>query len=179
MSTTRETRDRLIEVALECFAEKGFHGASIASIADELGLTKQALLHHFGTKEKLYGEVLQRVSSRYDRLIEAVDAGEGAPEEKLERFLVALHAEAIERSHESRLLVRELLDNKRRAPRAERWYLRGFLEGLVAMVRKRRGRWRKASDAEAFALTYQLLGAVIYLSISEPTLYEDVRPRWL
>lgn len=163
------TRARLVEVALDAFAERGFHGASLAAIARELDITKQALLHHFGRKEKLYGEVLQRVSSRYEALIDGAEEGPGAPEEKLERFLVTLHHEAMDHTRESRLLVRELLDNRRRAERAERWYLEGFLARLVAMVR-RTAAWRDATDAEAFALVYQLLGAVTYFSISVPTL---------
>lgn len=39
-------------------------GASLANIADELGLTKQALLHHLGRKEKLYAEIPAWISSR-------------------------------------------------------------------------------------------------------------------
>ena len=61
---TADTRSRFIKVARRHFAEKGFDGTSIAAIADEVGLTKQALLHHFGSKEKLYGKVLQQISTR-------------------------------------------------------------------------------------------------------------------
>ena len=57
-----DTRDRFIEVALQLFSEKGFYGASMDGIAREVGLTKQALIHHFGSKEKLYGAVLGRIS---------------------------------------------------------------------------------------------------------------------
>ena len=53
----QDTRERLLDQAEPLFAERGFYGVSIAAIASELGLTKQALLHHFGSKEKLYGEV--------------------------------------------------------------------------------------------------------------------------
>lgn len=53
---------KFIEAATRQFARKGFYGASISSIANELGLSKQAVLHHFGSKEKLYGEVLQQIS---------------------------------------------------------------------------------------------------------------------
>lgn len=55
-------RERFIEAATDVFAERGFYGTSIAAIADALPLTKQALLHHFGSKEKLYAEVLKRKS---------------------------------------------------------------------------------------------------------------------
>ena len=60
-----DTREKLLDMAEKRFAERGFYGVSIAAIAEELGLTKQALLHHFGSKEKLYGAVLARISEDY------------------------------------------------------------------------------------------------------------------
>ena len=66
-----DTRDQFIEAARRPFAERGFYGTSIAAIAEELGLTKQALLHHFGTKEKLYGDVLEEISARVMETLKA------------------------------------------------------------------------------------------------------------
>ena len=58
----QDTRERLLDQAESLFAERGFYGVSIAAIANELGLTKQALLHHFGSKGKRDGEGLKRVT---------------------------------------------------------------------------------------------------------------------
>ena len=63
----QDTREQLLESATRLFAARGFYGASLANIADELGLTKQALLHHFGRKEKLYAEILSRIGERSQR----------------------------------------------------------------------------------------------------------------
>lgn len=65
--------------------------------------------------------------------------------------------------------MRELLDNKRRAEAASTWYLKTYLETLIEMVRAVPG-WQGATDAEAFALVYQLLGAINYFAVSQPTL---------
>ena len=62
---TISTRDQLLATARTLFAERGFYGVSIASIANEHGLTKQALLHHFSSKEKLYGEVLKEIADDF------------------------------------------------------------------------------------------------------------------
>ena len=67
LNTRDDTREKLLQAAVEQFAERGFYGASIAQIAGELDLTKQALLYYFKRKEDLYAEVLKRIS---DRLIE-------------------------------------------------------------------------------------------------------------
>ena len=65
MKPAEATKEKFLDVARKLFAEKGFYGVSIAAISSELDLTKQALLHHFGSKEKLYGLVLEGISERF------------------------------------------------------------------------------------------------------------------
>ncbi|MEL6727618.1 MAG: TetR/AcrR family transcriptional regulator [Pseudomonadota bacterium] len=163
----QDTRERLLDQAEPLFAERGFYGVSIAAIANELGLTKQALLHHFGSKEKLYGEVLKRISTRFETIDPAPADADST--QQLTAFLLALHMQNTTSTNATRILMRELLDNKRRADTAGTWYLKTFLERLIAMV-KAVPNWTDASDAEALALVYQLLGAINYFGISEPTL---------
>lgn len=163
----QDTRERLLDQAEPLFAERGFYGVSIAAIANELGLTKQALLHHFGSKEKLYGEVLKRISVRFEA-IEASPVLED-PAERLTQYLLSLRMQDGTSPDATRILMRELLDNKRRVDTAGTWYLKPFLEQLIAMVQAIPN-WQSASDAEALAMVYQLLGAINYFGISQPTL---------
>ncbi|MEM9668316.1 MAG: helix-turn-helix domain-containing protein [Pseudomonadota bacterium] len=164
-----DTREKLLDTAEALFAERGFYGVSIAAIADELGLTKQALLHHFGNKEKLYGAVLQRLSGDFERELADISAAEPDASKQLKSYLLARAADVLAQTNRSQLLMRELLDNKRRAEAASTWYLKPYLETLTGMVRAVPG-WTHADDAEAFALIYQLLGAITYFSVSQPTL---------
>ncbi len=166
---TQTTRDQLLEAAAALFAERGFYGVSIANIADEVGLTKQALLHHFTTKEKLYGEVLQSISRDFERVRNEVMAASSDPADQLLQFLMAKVSKTEHDAIRSRLLMRELLDNKRRADTASVWYLKAFLDDLVAMVRALPV-WRDTVDAEVLAAIYQALGAINYYAVSEPTL---------
>ena len=166
---TTETRRSILDAARRQFADKGFYGASIASISVEVGITKQALLHHFGTKEKLYGEVLQTISERF--ISEAIKASGGGadPSARLEKLLLKLDQNSQNAHEDTRLLMRELLDVRRRAESAQTWYLKPFLEALVALL-KETPSWRGASDPEALAAIYQILGAINYLAVSDATL---------
>jgi len=47
------TRERVLDVALRLFAEHSFAGTSLQMIADEMGITKAAVYHHFHTREEL------------------------------------------------------------------------------------------------------------------------------
>ena len=166
---TLDTRRQLLDPASELFADRGFSGGSIASIASELGLTKQALLHHFSTKEKLYGEVLAQIADELDTLKSDALAGSSDPQARIRAFLLAMAETSQQGTIRSRLIVRELLDNRDRARSAEVWYLRPFLEGLLAMIRAIPA-WRDADDAEVLAVLYQLLGALNFYAVSGPTL---------
>lgn len=163
------TRELFLDTAEELFADRGFYGVSIAAIADELGLTKQALLHHFGSKEKLYGEVVARISARFEALDAAIGRDDSDPTDRLKAFFLELHASTSEQTDQTRLLMRELLDNRQRADKATTWYLKPFLENLIAMVHEVPN-WADATGAEALALVYQWLGAINYFAVSGPTL---------
>ncbi|MBZ3900466.1 MULTISPECIES: TetR/AcrR family transcriptional regulator [Streptomyces] len=54
-----ERRAEIVRAALEVIAERGYRGASLAAVADRVGLTQQGLLHHFPTKEALLVAVLK------------------------------------------------------------------------------------------------------------------------
>jgi len=56
----RATRDAILDAAVVAFAHRGYRGASIDSIAAEVGVSRQGVLHHFPSKVKLLVAVLER-----------------------------------------------------------------------------------------------------------------------
>lgn len=64
-------RTRLHEAALRLFAEHGISGTSLQMIADEMGVTKAAVYHHYKTKDEL---VVGVVAPFLDRVLEIVEA---------------------------------------------------------------------------------------------------------
>ncbi|MFI1568726.1 TetR/AcrR family transcriptional regulator [Streptomyces sp. NPDC020490] len=55
-----ERRLRILDAAVEHFAQWGFHASSLARIAKDVGITQGGLLHHFRSKEDLLVQVLAR-----------------------------------------------------------------------------------------------------------------------
>ena len=85
-----EKLDRLLGVAAEVFAEKGYHNASIRDIAGRAGVSLSGLYYYFRSKEELLFMVQDRcfrkvLTGLEERLAEARD-----PEERL-RALVHNH----------------------------------------------------------------------------------------
>ncbi|RXZ71213.1 TetR/AcrR family transcriptional regulator [Agromyces albus] len=64
-------REEILEVALRIVAERGYNAATIRELAEAVSLSKTGLLHHFGTKEELFAEILRR---RDQRDIESVQS---------------------------------------------------------------------------------------------------------
>ena len=164
-----DTRQRLLDIAEQLFAERGFYGVSIAAIASEVGFTKQGVLHYFNSKEKLYGAILQRISDDFQKQQTEAEQAFEEPKERLKLFYAALAEPTDTNTRRTRLLMRELLDNNARAMSAENWYLKEFLERLIGMVKAIEG-LQALSDEEALIFAYQLLGAVNYFLISPATL---------
>ncbi|MET8847963.1 TetR family transcriptional regulator [Amycolatopsis sp. NPDC004625] len=50
---SRTTRRRLIEAALDSFGERGWHGVTVAGIAERAGVSRGAAQHHFPAREDL------------------------------------------------------------------------------------------------------------------------------
>jgi AcrR family transcriptional regulator len=54
------SREAILESAAQVFRQKGFHGASMADIAEAVQLQKASLYHHFSSKQDILLELLDR-----------------------------------------------------------------------------------------------------------------------
>lgn len=62
------TKERILEAALELFAEKGYLGASMSEIANRLGITKGALYKHYTGKQEILDSIVERMNQMdYER----------------------------------------------------------------------------------------------------------------
>ena len=132
-------------------------------------MTKQALLHHFGNKQKLYGEVLLRISDNLMVETHRILEREREPAARLTELVVAQLRGQLQDREAASLIMRELLDNESRAGSATSWYLQPYLETLVETALEV-GAPGVDGRGEALAMVYQFLGAAHYFAISGPTL---------
>jgi AcrR family transcriptional regulator len=160
----QETRERILEVALPLFAESGYAGTSVRTIASAAGVNVATLAYHFSDKEGLYDTVVQRLH---------VDLADhfptqppvGAPREVVGWWIrtgwtfVKAH-----RSHVS-LLVRHVLDHGRLPDVVlERWSDR-LMNQAQAVVGMFRPEW---TSVQRRMLVITLMHLTVRLSLEHP-----------
>jgi AcrR family transcriptional regulator len=64
-----DTRQRILDVALELFAEQGYEKTSLREIAERLNVTKAALYYHFASKEALLAGIVDSLVKPADELV--------------------------------------------------------------------------------------------------------------
>lgn len=104
------TRTLILAAALRRFADQGFAATSLTEIADDVGIKRPSLLHHFPSKEALYREVLVAELADWTSLVNVAVVGGSGGWEKAERVLVAAFEYFEKHSEFVRLTRREAID---------------------------------------------------------------------
>lgn len=150
-------RQQIIDVAAELFAERGYHGVSIADLGTALGLSGPALYKHFASKDALLAEMLVGISERL------LDEGERRYAETVEQGPAATLAALIDWHIEFALTYPALITvqfrdlsslgdaDRRKVRRLQRKYVERWVEVIVAAVATDEVHARAAAHA-VFAL---------------------------
>jgi TetR/AcrR family transcriptional regulator len=62
-------RAKIMEVAVNLFASRGYDGVGVKELAEEAGVTKPTLYHYFGNKKGLLEELLAENFSKINNLV--------------------------------------------------------------------------------------------------------------
>lgn len=74
LRAAERTRERLLDEAMRLFALRSFAGTSLQMIADNLGVTKAAIYHHFKTRDDILTAVIQPALDELRALIGNAEA---------------------------------------------------------------------------------------------------------
>ncbi|MDQ3758036.1 MAG: TetR/AcrR family transcriptional regulator [Actinomycetota bacterium] len=97
-------RHQLLDVALDVFADRGFHATSMDDIAEAAGVTKPVLYQHFSSKRALYLELLDEMGSQLRDAITKASVEAAGPRQQVEAGCAAYFRFVVDRRNAFRLL---------------------------------------------------------------------------
>jgi AcrR family transcriptional regulator len=103
-----DSSQRLVEAAIEAFADRGFHATTTRDIATRVGLSPAALYVHFPSKQALLAEISIVGHEAALTLVEQSVAGPGSALERLQAVIRAFTAWHAERHRVARVVQHEL-----------------------------------------------------------------------
>lgn len=127
---TTSTPARILDAALASFGTRGYEATSLDVLAAGLGVRKQTILHHFGTKDRLLDALIDRSAAELMTTIESALATAGSGFDRIDALVRAVFRLAARRP-ELLGLLREV--SRLGAPAATR--LTDALEPLVDRAR--------------------------------------------
>ncbi len=81
------TKERIMEAALELFAQSGYLGTSMSDIAGRLGITKAALYKHYAGKQEILDRIVERMNEMDTERAKAYDMPETEPDGFADAYL--------------------------------------------------------------------------------------------
>lgn len=180
-SLENDVRSATIAAATRLFAAHGFDGTALQDIADAVGVTKPAILHHFPSKEHIRQAVLGGIFEHWNKILPRLLLAATASTDRFDAVFGELHRFFVADPNRARLLVRESLDR----PGELRKLLRGvrpWLSAVAQYVRSGResGRHHADIDDEAYVLHILqfVIAAAACASASSAVLESDPASRY-
>jgi AcrR family transcriptional regulator len=97
-------RDEIVAAARACVVRHGFHGASMAEIASEAGMSVGQIYRYFPSKEAIIHAIVERIVDQRLKSIDATIAREELPAVLARRFVEGMEDD----SREDRVLMLEV-----------------------------------------------------------------------
>ena len=101
------TRDDILRIATQVFAEKGYAGARVDEIAELTRTTKRMIYYYFGSKESLYLRVLEEAYAGIRAVERGLDVSGLSPVDALRRLAEATYEHHTHHSDFVRLVAVE------------------------------------------------------------------------
>ena len=176
-----DTKERILEAALEMFSQKGYAGTNIRELSASLGLVKSGVYKHYESKESIWNALLDEMIAYYaehfgspEHLPPVPDSQEGLVTMTMQMVNFTVHDERI-------IMTRKVLTLEQfRDGRARELATKHFLTGLTEIFTHifagmmDKGSIRRDDPAMlAFAYTTPI-SALIHLCDREPDKKEAV-----
>ena len=175
-----DTKERILEAALEMFSQNGYAGTNIRELSASLGLVKSGVYKHYESKEAIWNALLDQMIAYYADHFGSAEHLPPVPDSLEELTRLTMHMVNITVHDEKIIMTRKLLTIEQfRDGRARELATKHFLTGLTEIFTHifagmmDKGLLRKG-DPKMLAFVYTApISALIHLCDREPGKTED------
>ncbi len=176
----RDTKERILETALELFSKNGYTGTNIRELTASLGIVKSSIYKHFESKEEIWNTLLDKMIAYYGERFGSADNLPPVPDSTEELVSMTKRMADYTVRDEKIVMTRKVLAIEQfRDERARTLATKHFLTGLTEMFTPifagmmDKGLLRRDDPAMlAFAYTTPI-SALIHLCDREPEKTEE------
>ena len=175
-----DTKERILDAALEMFSRNGYAGTNIRELSASLGLVKSGVYKHYESKEAIWNALLDKMIAYYEEHFGSAEHLPRVPDTLEELVSMTMQMVNITVRDERIVMTRKLLSIEQfRDERARDLATKHFLTGLTDMfTRLFRGMMDKGllrnDDPKMLAFAYIApISALIHLCDREPEKTEE------
>ena len=176
----KDTKERILETALEMFSQNGYNGTNIRELTAALGLVKSSMYKHFESKEAIWNALLDEMIAYYDARFGSTEHLPPVPDSPEEFIAMTMRMADLTIHDEQIVKTRKVLTLEQfRDDRARDLATKHFLTGLTEMFTcvfagmMDKGLLRQ-DDPAMLAFAYSTpISALIHLCDREPEKTED------
>ena len=169
------TKEKILDAALESFAENGYKGTNLRDLAAMLGLSKSALYKHYESKEEIWNALIDRMEAYYTARFGSSENMPPIPASGDELLEVTMRMLDFTLHDRKVILTRRLLLTEQfRDDRARKFATLHFLTGTKDIYTKifsemMKNNLLKKDDPEMLAFGYTApITALVHLCDREP-----------
>lgn len=161
-------RRRLLDAARTQFARHGYEAATVRNLARAAEVNLAAITYHFGSKRRLYGEVLMELVGPLGARIEWVSRAPVAPLARLERAVRAFFDHIAAHPEMPPLMVREMASGAQVAEEIT-YAVRRALAALVGIIKEGQ-QDGSIRQGDPLLLALSTIAQPVYLNLARPAL---------
>ena len=175
-----DTKERILEAALEMFSQNGYAGTNIRELSASLGLVKSGVYKHYESKEAIWNALLDQMIAYYaeqfaspEHLPPVPDSAEGLVTMTMRMVNLTVHDEKIIMTR--KVLTLEQFRDERARELATKHFLTGLTEIFTQVFAGMMDKGLvKRDDPAMLAFAYTApISALIHLCDREPEKTED------
>lgn len=165
MSPKKIDEEAILDAAAEEFAELGFNGARVDSIAKRAGINKAMLYYRVGDKEELYRRVVLRGQASIQNAVMNAISKSTTATETVENILSEIAGNAGSNKLIPSIILREISGNGKTLPDEGKEGIKRFMDTTRAMVTMgvEEGTFR---EIDSTALQFMITGTIFALSLT-------------